>query len=171
MASDRNSRTLQLVNLARASYGAFQLEALLSGQPLSASFCPIGRSLRAGVEDWLFAAVGTKYLRVWSPGKDPVAIAKGILTAWGVPHRRLMQSGEKSGFVLLPLPSELREFVDQLDRGLLPDYQGQVDPQEVVRLRELARGMPIPGGQRKSVWNSIGGGSFQPSSPLAHISQ
>jgi hypothetical protein len=100
------------------------------------------------VEDWLFVAVGTKYLRVWVLGKEPVAIAEQIMTAWGMPHRRLKQSGERSGFVILPLPLEIREFVDQFDRGLLPDYQGHVDHQERRQLRELARGMPIPGRRR-----------------------
>src|SRR5437879_1085055 len=66
--SDLGRRVLELVNLARATYGAFALETLLRGQPRSASFCPIGRSLRIGVEYWLFVAVGTKYLRVWTVG-------------------------------------------------------------------------------------------------------
>lgn len=140
-----DKRVLELVNRARATYDARDLTSLLPGQLHSASFCPLGRSLRAGVEDWLFAAVGTKYLRVWAVQKDPLATAQGILEAWEVPRRLLKKSGEKSGSVLLPLPSELREFVNQFDRGLLPDYQGYVDPQEVLRLRELARGMPIPG--------------------------
>src|SRR5262245_56930396 len=124
---DRSGRVLKLVNLARPTYGAFELETLLRGQLQSASFCPIGRSLRRGVEDWLFVAVGTKHLRVWAPGKEPAAIAKQIMTAWGMPDRRLKQSGERSGFVILPLPSEICEFVDQFDRGLLPDCQGQVE--------------------------------------------
>jgi hypothetical protein len=155
---DRSGPVLKLVNLARAAYGAFELETLLSGQPRSASFCPIGRSLRKGVEDWLFTAVGTKYLRIWALGKEPVAIANQIMTAWGIPPRRLKQSGDRSGFVLLPLPSELRDFVDQFDRGLLPNYQGEVDSAEVRQLKELASGMPILGRQRNS-WGNIRGGA------------
>jgi len=153
---DRSERVLKLVNLARTSYGAFELEALLGGQLQSASFCPIGRSLRRGAEDWLFVAVGTQHLRVWALGKEPVAIAKQIMTAWGMPDRRLKQSGERSGFVILPLPSEIREFVDHFDHGLLPDYQSQVDVQEVHQLRDLARTMPIPGRQRIS-WGNMRG--------------
>ncbi len=165
---DRKESVLKLVNLARATYGAFELGTLLWGQPRSASFCPIGRSLRKGVEDWLFIAVGTKYLRVWGLGKEPRTIAMQIMTAWEIPHGRLKQSGERSGFVLLPLPSELREFVDQFDRGLLPDYQGHVDPREMRQLRELARTMPIPGRQQDN-WGNIRGGG-QPSNPVMNIS-
>ena len=143
------------------------MKSLLSGQPLSASFCPLGRSLRAGVEDWLFVALGTKFLRVWAVGRDPVVVGKDILTAWGMPHGRLKQSGDRSGFVLLPLPFELREFVDEFDRGLMPDYQGCVDPQEVRRLRELARDMPIPGRYRNL--NSTRGGA-QPFNVSTNIS-
>ena len=87
---------------------------------------------------WLFVAVGTKYLRLLAPGRDPVAVGKEILTAWQLPQRQLKPSGEKSGFVLLPMPAELREFVDQFDRGLLPEFQAEVDPREKQRLRELA---------------------------------
>lgn len=148
---DQIGRVLKLVNLARASYGAFELEALQKGETQSASFCPIGRSLRKGVEDWLFAAVGNKHLRVWALGREPAAIAKQIMTAWGIPHKRLKPSGERSGFVILPLPAELCEFVTEFDRGLMPDYLGRAERQEVRQLRELARGMPVPGRQRSSL--------------------
>jgi hypothetical protein len=145
---DRSVSLLKLVNLARATYGVFELETLPMGQLQSAPFCPIGRSLRRGVEDWLFVAVGTTHLRLWALGRDSVAIAKQIMTAWEVPDRKLKQSAEQSGFVIFPLPSEMRNFVEQFDRGLLPDHRGQVDQQEVRHLRELANGMPIPGRQR-----------------------
>lgn len=36
---DLSGPVLKLVNLARASYGAFELETLLMGQPQNASFC------------------------------------------------------------------------------------------------------------------------------------
>jgi hypothetical protein len=143
--SDLGRRVLELVNLARATYGAFALETLLRGQPRSASFCPIGRSLHIGVEYWLFVAVGTKYLRVWALGKEPAAIAERILLAWRMPHGGLKQSGGRSGCVTSALPPEMCEFVDQFDRGFLPDYQGQVDCQEMRQLRELARDIPILG--------------------------
>jgi hypothetical protein len=156
------NRVLELVNQARATYDASELKRLLPGQVQSASFCPIGRSLRAGVEDWLFTAVGTKFLRVWALGNDPATIGKQILTAWEMPHSRLKQSGERSGYVLVPLPPELRLFVYEFDRGILRDYQGRLDPEEVRRLRELARGMPIPGRQRKLSWGNIhGDGALQ----------
>jgi hypothetical protein len=142
---DQGERVLKLVNLARVSYGASELEALLPGQPRSASFCPIGRSLRKGAEAWLFIAVGPRYLRIWAPERDCMTIAKRILAAWGMPEGRLVQSLERNGFVLLPLPAELSEFLEQFDRGLLPDYQGQVDNEEARKLKELARGMAIPG--------------------------
>jgi hypothetical protein len=144
--NDLDKRALKLVNLARATYDAFQLNTLLKGQAQSASLCPIGRSLRIGVEDWLFVAVGTKYLRVWTLGKDSVSIAERILMAWGMPHSGLKQSGGRSGCVTSALPSEMREFVDRFDRGFLPDYQEQVDYQEMLQLRELARNIPIFGG-------------------------
>jgi hypothetical protein len=141
--SNLGRRVLELVNLARATYGAFALETLLRGQPRSASFCPIGRSLRIGVEDWLFVAVGTRYLRVWTVGKTPAAIAERFLLAWGMPHGGVKQSGGRSGCVTSALPREMREFVDQFDRGFLADYQGQVDCQEIRQLNELARDIPI----------------------------
>lgn len=141
---DRSGQVLKLVNLARATYGASELEALPGGQVHSAPFCPIGRSLRRGVEDWLFVTVGSKHLRLWAVGKDSVAIAKKIMTAWGIPHEQLKQSRERLGIVMFSLPSELREFVDRFDRGLLPGHQGQVDQQEVRHLAELASNMPIP---------------------------
>lgn len=156
---DRIGRVLKLVNLARASYGASELESLQGGQLHSASFCPIGRSLRKGVEDWLFVAVGGKHLRVWTLGKEPAAIAKQIMTAWEMPHKRLEQSGERSGFVILPLPVEICEFLEQFDRGLVPDYRGEADRHEVRQLRELARGMPIPGRHRSSWINHLRGGA------------
>ena len=145
---DKSSQVLKLVNLARATYGAAELESLSGGQVQSAPFCPIGRSLRRGVEDWLFVTVGSKYLRLWAVGQDPVAIAKKIMTAWKIPHEQLQQSRERPGIVMLPLPSELREFVRRFDGGLLPGYQGQVDQQEMQHLRELASGMPMPIMQR-----------------------
>jgi hypothetical protein len=60
----RSRSSLELVNLARAAYAAPELDTLLSGHPHSASVCTICRSLRSGVEDWLFVAVGSKYLRL-----------------------------------------------------------------------------------------------------------
>jgi hypothetical protein len=72
---------LKLVNLARVAYGALELKSLLSGQPYRASRCPIDRSLLSGVEDWLFVAVGTKYLRLWALNRDSGAIAEQILMA------------------------------------------------------------------------------------------
>jgi len=140
--------------MARASYGAPELDALLPGQPRSASFCPIGRSSRKGVEEWLFVAVGTRYLRVWTSAQDSLAIAKRILAAWGTPDGRLVQSAELTGFVLLPLPPELTQFLEQFDRGLLPQYQGRVDQEEQRKLKELAGGMPIPG--RKGATHRVG---------------
>jgi hypothetical protein len=141
---DRSGQILKLANLARATYGASELEALPGGQIHSAPFCPIGRSLRKGVEDWLFVTVGSKHLRLWAVGKDPVAIAKQIMTAWHIPHEQLQQSRERSGVVMFPLPSEIAEFVDQFDRGLLPDLQRQVAHQEVQHLRKIASAMPTP---------------------------
>ena len=157
---DHLRRVLELVNMARASYGAPELEALLPGQPRSASFCPIGRSLRKGVEEWLFVAVGTRYLRVWTSAQDSLAIAKRILAAWGMSDGRLVQSAERTGFVLLPLPPELSKFLEQFDRGLLPEYKGQVDPEEGRKLKELAGGMPIPG--RTATTYRMGHGRIAP---------
>jgi hypothetical protein len=145
---DRTGQVLKVVNLARATYGASELKSLPGGQIRSAPFCPIGRSLRRGVEDWLFITVGSRHLRLWAVGKDPVVIAKQIMTAWGIPHEQLKQSRERPGIVIFPLPSELREFVDQFDRGFLPAQQSPVDQHEVRDLRELASGMPMPVRQR-----------------------
>jgi hypothetical protein len=143
-----SERVLELVNLARSTYGADELESLLPGQPLSASFCPLGRSLRSGVGDWLFVAVGTKHLRLWTLGKDPASVARGILGAWELPHKRLKKSAEGAGFAVIPLPSELSEFVIRFDQGLLLDYQAKVDGDEVRRLSELARKIPLPRGRK-----------------------
>jgi hypothetical protein len=161
---DASSPELRLVNMARVSYGAAELESLLPGQPRSASFCPIGRSLRKGVEGWLFVAVGTRYLRVWAPEQDSAAIARRILAAWGMPEQRLVPSVERGGFVLLPLPADLSKFLEQFDRGLLPAYQGEVDPKEVLRLKELALRMPIPGKEKAPIRGSVrpGTGLTQP---------
>jgi hypothetical protein len=145
---DRSEQVLKLVNLARATYGAAELEALPRGELHSAPFCPIGRSLRRGVEDWLFVTVGSKHLRLWAVGKDPVAITQQIMTAWKIPLERLQQSRDRPGIVMFSLPPELQEFIDRFDRGLLPGHQGQVDQQEVRQLRTLARNMPIPVRQR-----------------------
>jgi hypothetical protein len=144
---DRSGSVLKLVNLARAAYGAPDLKSLLIGQRYSASLCPIGRSLRRGVEDWLFVAVGCKYLRLWALGRDLAAIVERTLTVWGIPRPRTLLQ-EKSDYVILALPAEIREFIDRFDRGLLPDYQGEVDEIEMRRLRELARSMPILVGRR-----------------------
>jgi len=145
-----SKRVLELVNLARRTYGADELESLLPGQPLSASFCPLGRSLRSGVGDWLFVAVGTNHLRLWTFGKEPGAVARAILGAWGIATKRLRKSADGMGFVVIPLPSELSEFVSQFDRGLLPDHQAQVDGDEVRHLSELARKIPFPRGRKAS---------------------
>lgn len=143
-------RVLELINLARGTYGVVELERLLPGEPLSASFCPVGRSLRRGAEDWLFAAIGTKHLRLWTFGKDSIGVARAILTAWGMPHHRLKRSTDGTGFVVMPLPSELTEFVSQFDHGLLPDYQNKVERAEIRRLRELALNIPSPRRPRKA---------------------
>ncbi len=139
---DRSAQVLKLVNLARASYGAAELESLPGGQIRSALYCPIGRSLRTGVEDWLFITVGSKHLRLWAVGKDPVTIAKQIMTAWELPQEQPKLSRERPGIVMVPLPSEIREFLHRFDSGLLPDHQGRIDQQEVRRLRELASSLP-----------------------------
>ena len=145
---DSRNQVLKLVNLARATYGASQLESLSGGQTQSAPFCPIGRSLRRGVEAWLFVTVGSKHLRLWTVGQDSVAIAKRIMTAWEIPHEQLRQSLDRLGVIMLPLPAELREFINRFDRGLLAAHQGHVDQQEIQNLRELASGMPMPTRQR-----------------------
>ena len=139
---DRSAQVLKLVNLARASYGAAELESLPGGQIRSALYCPIGRSLRTGVEDWLFITVGSKHLRLWAVAKDPVTIAKQIMTAWELPQEQPKLSRERPGIVMVPLPSEIREFLHRFDSGLLPDHQGRIDQQEVRRLRELASSLP-----------------------------
>jgi hypothetical protein len=141
---DGSRQVLKLVNLARATYGATQLDSLSGGQVHRALFCPIGRSLRRGVEAWLFVTVGSKHLRLWAVEQDPVTIAKKIMTAWGIPHEQLQQSRERPGIVIFPLPSELREFINRFDRGLLPGHRGHADQQEVQELGELASGMPMP---------------------------
>jgi hypothetical protein len=165
---DPNRSVLRLVNLARAAYGAVELKSLLTGQPHSASGCVIGRSLRWGVEDWLFVAVGSKYLRLWALGKDWAAIAEQVLTAWGTGHL-LTQPGEKSGCAMLALPAEIREFIYKFDRGLLPDYQGEVDEIEMRRLSELARKMPILVGRRNTWGNSHSKGQSSPSIREARV--
>ena len=135
---------LKLVNLARAAYGAPELKTLLGGQPHSASFCSIGRSLRSGVEDWLFVAVGTRHLRLWALGKDSAAIARLVMTAWGITGHQPAQSRDKSGCVTFPLQAPMQEFINQFDHGLLPNYQSEVNQGEMRRLGELARTIPIP---------------------------
>lgn len=153
---NRRRSVLNLVNLARSAYSAPELEALLGGRPHSASICAIGRSLRNGVEDWLFVAVGNKYLRLWALGKDSAAIADLIMTAWQMPHQLLIQPGGQSGCVIFPLPAEIREFVDLFDHGLLPNYQDEVGQIEMRRLSELARAMPPPVGRLNSRGNLRG---------------
>ena len=134
---------LKLVNLARAAYGAPELETLVGGQPHSASLCPIGRSLRKGVEDWLFVAVGSKYLRLWASGKDLLAVAAQIRTAWKMPGQLMLDPVNKSACVTIQLPAEMSEFIDRFDRGMLPNYEREVDPHEIHQLKELARAMPL----------------------------
>jgi len=95
------------------------------------------------VEDWLFVTVGSKHLRLWAAGKDPVVFAQHIMTAWKIPLERLQQSRDRPGMVMFSLPPELREFIDQFDRGLLPGHQGQVDQQEARQLGVLASGIPL----------------------------
>jgi hypothetical protein len=55
----------------------------------------------------------------------------------------------------LALPTEIREFIDQFDRGLLTDYQGEVGQIDMRRLSELARTMPIPLGRQNTWGNSL----------------
>jgi hypothetical protein len=146
---------LKRVNLARAAYGAFDLETLLGGEPHSASFCAIGRSLRSGVEDWLFVSIGSAHLRLWTLGKDPDAVAKLIMTAWGISDHRLRRPHDKSIFVTLPLPIAIREFVNQFDRGLLPEFRGAVSQEDMRRLNELVHAIPFRIGQRNSGSNPL----------------
>jgi hypothetical protein len=146
---------LKLVNLARAAYGAFDLETVLGGEPHSASFCAIGRSLRSGVEDWLFVAIGSTHLRLWTLGRDPDAVAKLIMTAWGISDHRPRRPHDKSIFVTLPLPTAIREFVSQFDRGLLPEYRGAVSRGDFRKLSELVHAIPFRIGQRNSGSNPL----------------
>ena len=145
---DPGEKALKLVNLARAAYGAPELESLPGGQIRNALYCPVGRSLRKGVEDWLFVTVGSKHLRLWAVGRDPVIIAKQIMTAWGMSHEQPKPSRARPEIIMVPLPPELREFLLRFDRGLLPNLQGQIDQQEVQDLKELASSMPNPVGPR-----------------------
>jgi len=139
----QNNSVLKLVNLARGAYGASKLETLLRGQPHSASFCTIGRSLRSGVEEWLFVAIGSKYLRLWALGRDSVAIAENIRTAWKIPNQPQTQATQKSGWAILALPPEVREYLNRFDCGLLPACEGEVSRIEARQLSELARAMPL----------------------------
>ena len=139
----QGNSVLKLVNLARGAYGASKLETLLRGQRHSPSFCTIGRSLRSGVEDWLFVAIGSRYLRLWARGKDSAAIAENMGTAWGIPNQPQIQPANKSGCAILALPLEVREFLNRFDCGLLPDYEGEVSRIETRQLSELARAMPL----------------------------
>ncbi len=152
----QSNSILKLVNLARGAYGANNLETLLRGQPHSASFCTIGRSLRNGVEDWLFVAIGSKYLRLWASGRDSAAIAQDITAAWGIPNQPQTQPTQKSGCATLALPLEVREFLNRFDCGLLPDYEGEVSRIETRQLSELARAMPLTVGGHER----FGGRSF-----------
>ena len=146
----KSRSVLKLVNLARAAYGANELETLIRGQLRSASFCTIGRSLRFGAEEWLFIAVGSRYLRLWALGKDSAAVADQIRKAWGMPSQLLIKPTEKSGCVMLALPPEMCEFLDRFDRGLLPDYEGEVSDVEELQLTELAHKVPTALGKQRS---------------------
>jgi hypothetical protein len=107
------------------------------------------------VEDWLFVSIGSAHLRLWTLGKDPDAVAKLIMTAWGISDHPLRRPHDKSIFVTLPLPIAIREFVNQFDRGLLPEFRGAVSQEDMRQLNELVHAIPFRIGQRNSGSNRL----------------
>ena len=118
-----SDQVLKLVNFGASYRWSVCLGALQEGESHIAPFRPIGRSLRRDASDWLFVTVGSKHIRLWAIGKDPVAIAQKR-TVWGIPLDRVQPSREPAGNVTFPLPPELASSLTSSTMDFCPSFKG-----------------------------------------------
>jgi hypothetical protein len=124
------------VNAARAAYSLVPIVELPDGERRNPCFCPLGRAFRKDMGDSFFMAVGTKHIRLATTDAKASEIARQIEKAWGINESKLRREGEQ--FCIIPLPSELIQFVEEFDAGKLPKFEGKIEKAEKVRFNDLA---------------------------------
>ena len=124
------------VNEARAACSLPPLQELPNGERSNPCFCPLGRALRKDMGEFFFLAVGSKHIRLASTNGATKEIAQRIQQAWGV-ESEPVPAGEQ--FATVPLPVELRQFVNEFDAGKLPKFEGRIEQAEKARFDGLAR--------------------------------
>jgi hypothetical protein len=73
--------------------------------------------------DSFFLAVGTRHIRLAGTDGNTSEIARRIQEAWGTKESKSILAGEP--FLIVPLPSELMQFVADFDAGKLGKFEGQ----------------------------------------------
>jgi hypothetical protein len=132
-------KVLMLINAAREAYGCAPLDSLPRGERASPSFDPIARAFRAGADDWLFLAVGSNWLRLGACGKDVMALAKRIHSAWFGAERPMNQQAVEGGSIYVKLPAPIVDFIAAFDSGKLPEFETRVADHEHARHAEVVK--------------------------------
>jgi hypothetical protein len=132
-------QVLRLINAAREAYGCAPLDSIPRGERASPSFDPMARAFRSGADDWLFLAVGSNWLRLGACGKDVIALAKRIHSAWFGADRPFNQQVAEGGSIYVKLPAPIVDFIANFDAGKLPDFETRVADQEHARHAEIVK--------------------------------
>jgi hypothetical protein len=132
------AKVVERVNQARAVYAPAPVAELPRGERGNPCFCPLGRALRKDMGDSFFLAVGTRHIRLASTNGDANELARRIREAWRVSESKILMPTNEQ-FLIVPLPSELTEFVVEFDAGKLPNFEGRIEATEKARFTNLAR--------------------------------
>ncbi len=131
-------KVIERVNMARAACARAPVAELPQGERRNPCFCPLGRALRKDMGDSFFLAVGTKHIRLGSTEGGVNKLARRIREAWGINENKVIVPGTEQ-FRVVPLPSELTQFVVEFDAGKLPAFEGKIEEAEKARFSSLAR--------------------------------
>jgi hypothetical protein len=125
------------VNAARAVCSLDPIKELPKGERGNPCFCPLGRAFRKDMGDSFFLAVGTLHIRLALADGNGSEIAQRIREGWKISESKFV--GEGGQFSIIPLPSELTQFVVEFDAGKLPKFEGQIGQADKARFNALAR--------------------------------
>lgn len=130
---------LRLINLARAAYGCAPLDAIPRGERASPSFDPMARAFRTGADEWLFLALGSRWLRIGACGKDAMAIAEKIHSAWYGADQPISKRAAEGGSIYVRLPQPIVDFIFEFDAGKLPAFETRVADHEHARHAQVVK--------------------------------
>lgn len=130
---------LKLINAAREAYGCAPLDAIPRGERASPSFDPVARAFRTGADEWLFLALGSRWLRIGACGQDAMAIAKKIHNAWYGDDHPMSKRAVEGGSIYVRLPQPIVDFIAAFDAGKLPAFETRVAEHEHARHAQVVK--------------------------------